>query len=78
MIIMFIIASTTSLASVAVISLAAFEIVDNKARLRTDYLHERSKADKWVTRVKTSVYQVIIHFPHTSESVKWQMSASGL
>lgn len=46
MIIMFIIASTTSCASMAVISMAAFEIVDKKTRLDLDCLTDKNASSR--------------------------------
>ena len=45
MIIMFMITSTTSVASVATITLAAFEIVDERAQLRSEKLTKQEKSN---------------------------------
>lgn len=58
MIIMFIIASTTSVASVAVVSLAAFQIVDSRTRLRSDLLIKRDKAGGWSKRSSAAIIKV--------------------
>ena len=59
MIIMFIIASTTSVASMAVISLAAFTIVDQKARLQGDLLSKKKKPTAWTKQVREAIVQVM-------------------
>ena len=58
MIVMFIIASTTSVASVATITLAAFYIVDGQARLRSDLLTRRDRQNSWTARVQRGVLEV--------------------
>jgi len=58
MIVMFIIASTTSVASVGTISLAAFHIVDSQTRLRSDLLKKRERHNSWTARLERRVSKV--------------------
>jgi putative ABC transport system permease protein len=54
MIVMFIIASTASVASVGTITLAAFSIVDKQARLRSDLLTMRERHNSWTAQLQSS------------------------
>ncbi len=58
MIVMFIIASTTSVASVGAITLAAFRMVDSHARLRSDLLTKRDKNNSWTARLQRRLLKV--------------------
>lgn len=68
MIIMFMITSTTSVASVATITLAAFEIVDEQARLCSEKLSKQDKSNKWTSTLQRTVSRVKLLISVTQET----------
>ena len=63
MIVLFVIATSTSVASLLAIVLAAFHLVDGNVRLRSDRLTKRDKSNSWTIRLSEWISEVCNRFP---------------
>lgn len=60
MIVLFVIATSTSVASLLIILLAAFHLVDSNVRLRSDRIFKRDKGDAWTKKLSQKLKEVIL------------------
>ena len=80
MIIMFIIAATTSVGAVATLYMASSYCIDACCRLRMDRINKRDKANAWNARLGRKIAQVPVAGPSMSSPVlyrPWPRKCSG-